>query len=66
MATEVVQFYFCHCGTTAALPADDLAEYVIVRGVLYYNTEKYSMKRRNFNMSTNCQIFFKKLYVGLE
>ena len=26
MATEVVQFYFCHCGTTAALPADDLAE----------------------------------------
>ena len=24
---EVVQFYFRHCGTTAALPADDLAEY---------------------------------------
>ena len=23
---EVVQFYFRHCGTTAALPADDLAE----------------------------------------
>ena len=26
MATEVVQFYFRHCGTTAALTADDLAE----------------------------------------
>ena len=25
-ATEVVQFYFCHWGTTAVLPADDLAE----------------------------------------
>ena len=22
----IVQFYFRHCGTTAALPADDLAE----------------------------------------
>ena len=22
-----MQFYFRHCGTTAALPADDLAEY---------------------------------------
>ena len=27
MATEVVQFYFRYCGTTAALPADDLAEH---------------------------------------
>ena len=26
MATEVVQFYFHLCGTTAALPADDLAD----------------------------------------
>ena len=25
--TEVVKFYFRHCDTTAALPADDLAEY---------------------------------------
>ena len=51
---------------------EDLAERLYygcerrITGVLYYNTEKYSMKRRNFNMSTNCQIFFKKLYVGLE
>ena len=29
-ATEVVQFYFRHYGTTAALPADDLAEYMYV------------------------------------
>ena len=28
MATEVVLFYFRHRGTTAALPADDLADYV--------------------------------------
>ena len=26
MATEVVLFYFRHRGTTAALPADDLAD----------------------------------------
>ena len=26
-ATEVVKFYFRHRGSTAALPADDLAEY---------------------------------------
>ena len=26
-ATEVMKFYFRHCDTTAALPADDLAEY---------------------------------------
>ena len=25
-AMEVVEFYLCHHGTTAALPADDLAE----------------------------------------
>ena len=24
----IVQFYFRHCGTTAALPADDLADYL--------------------------------------
>ena len=27
-AMEVVKFYFRHHGTTAALPADDLAEYI--------------------------------------
>ena len=26
-ATEGVKLYFRHCGTTAALPADDLADY---------------------------------------
>ena len=35
-ATEVVQFYFRHCGTTAALPADDLAECLLVLNIQYY------------------------------
>ena len=29
-ATEVVKFYFRHHGTTAALPADDLADYHLI------------------------------------
>ena len=57
---EVVQFYFRHRGSTAALPADDLAECVFQKSVLedpgsvYFYSETFeSIFKEGINSKCN-------------
>ena len=58
MATEVVKFYFRHCGTTAALPADDLAEYDLWEIELNFQTDMFALIIRSFICSYLKVIFY--------